>query len=328
MRKDHYVARTYLKHFADEKLGGMLHAYRKSDGAEFRCRPKDVCHEWDGDLNAAYLVHPQLLGDFRKIFEPHWNAAMGALKSCSITASDKFILSAGLANFVAATPAFRRCGVEMHNRFTEGNLRFAKKMKEKHGGLPNLPIDAIELLEKGEIRLDTDPDYIKAMTTRQLLEQAWAIYNQDWFVIQNHSSHLFLTSDNPAAVLESGDIRKPMTHVLPVTPKLSVSVTCTNLKLKPFDAARDLGTPPLGEIRYGRVDAAGAKMINKLIVRCAEDVVFSSEASSGVAALVKKYARHRVVMDYVELPADRPDSIYQGAIMRVREIPWEDVGGA
>lgn len=69
-------------------------------------------------------------------------------------------------------------------------------------------------------------------------------------------------------------------------------------------------------------------MINKLIVRCAEDVVFSSEASSGVAALVKKYARHRVVMDYVELPADRPDSIYQGAIMRVREIPWEDVGGA
>ncbi len=61
MAKDHYVAKTYLEHF----LGSgetLLHAYRKSDGKYFPCRPKDICREWNGDIVPDFLSNPNLLG--------------------------------------------------------------------------------------------------------------------------------------------------------------------------------------------------------------------------------------------------------------------------
>jgi hypothetical protein len=70
MAHDHYVAKTYLKHFGDPAAGGMLRAYRKSDRAEFPCWPADVCREWEGDLNRSWLQEPTLLGQYRKMFEP------------------------------------------------------------------------------------------------------------------------------------------------------------------------------------------------------------------------------------------------------------------
>src|SRR4051812_16924823 len=76
MSRDHFVAQTYLRHFGDPNAGGTLHAYRKTDGREFPCWPKDVCTEWDGDLNDAFPENPGVLGDFRKIFEPYWNPAV------------------------------------------------------------------------------------------------------------------------------------------------------------------------------------------------------------------------------------------------------------
>ena len=60
--KDHYVAQTYLRHFGDAAVDGMLHGYKRSDGSKFQCWPRDVCHEWDGDRNPALEHHPELFG--------------------------------------------------------------------------------------------------------------------------------------------------------------------------------------------------------------------------------------------------------------------------
>ena len=84
MRKDHYIAQTYLKHFGDLRIDGMLHAYRKPDGSKFQCWPKDVCHEWDGDLNPI-LTQPELLGDFRRMFEPYWSLSLENILSGTST---------------------------------------------------------------------------------------------------------------------------------------------------------------------------------------------------------------------------------------------------
>jgi hypothetical protein len=61
MALDHYLARTYLKHWCDKDASRPLRAYRKSDGKEFPCWPRDVCTEPDGDLN-QYLTKPDMLG--------------------------------------------------------------------------------------------------------------------------------------------------------------------------------------------------------------------------------------------------------------------------
>ena len=71
MANDHFIAQTYLRNFGDGSNGGMLHGYRKSDGTQFPCWPKDVCREWDGDLNPSWLTgREHLLGQFRKMVLP------------------------------------------------------------------------------------------------------------------------------------------------------------------------------------------------------------------------------------------------------------------
>jgi hypothetical protein len=167
MAKDHYIAQTYLKHFGDASLDGMLHVYRKSGSpAYFRSWPKDVCHEWDGDLNPTFIPHrPELLGDFRTMCEPYWNPSIESLLLRKITNQDKFVVSAYFAHLMTCTPAWRRVVVAIYNQQLAGNLSFAKKMKEKHGGQPDLPVEAIEMMERGELTLNINPDYIKANMT-------------------------------------------------------------------------------------------------------------------------------------------------------------------
>jgi hypothetical protein len=164
MPRDHFVAQTYLKQFADPS--GVLHAYRKPDGFAFRAWPRDVCAEWDDDLNPEFLPHdPELLGKFRKIFEPHWNRAVSAFQQGNASDEDKFILAGYMANLMSCTPTAKRLAVTAYNDQVKAYLSFAKKMKEKHGGQPELPVEAIEMMERGKISFETKPDFVKAKAT-------------------------------------------------------------------------------------------------------------------------------------------------------------------
>lgn len=323
MAKDHYIAQTYLKHFGDLLFGGMLHVYRKSGKPPFKCLPRALCHEWDGDLNPTFIPHrPELLGDFRTMCEPYWNPSIGSLLLGKISDQDKFVVSAYFAHLMTCTKAWRRVYSAIYNQQFAGDLSFAKKMKEKHGGQPDLPVEAIEMMERGEITVYIEPAYIKAAVTRHLLEQACNAYNQDWTLLSNDTNQPFITSDNPVALLHSGIVGEPTTRFLPITPSLCLSLTYDLSRIKSVDPQNpsfDFLKPPLGKIKYEKVNAAGAKYVNRLIAMCAEEMIFSSAASSGLDALVKKYAKYRVEAEYVELPADEEDSIYQVSILRVRE---------
>src|ERR1700722_9492129 len=99
MSEDHYVAQTYLKHFGDPKIGGMLHGYKKPSGQGFPCWPGDICREWDGDINPT-LKNPKLLGDFRALFEPHWNPSIEKILSGRLEAADKWAIAGYMANLM------------------------------------------------------------------------------------------------------------------------------------------------------------------------------------------------------------------------------------
>lgn len=316
MAHDHFVAQTYLKHFGDPAHGGRLHAYRKSDGMQFPCWPADVCREWDGDLNPDWLKEPALLGQYRRIFEPLWNVAIAGLLSNSASHQERFAVAGYVANLMTATPTWRRIGVQAHNEMATGFLVFSKEMQDKHGGNPNLPVDAIETLQRGEIALDHDPGYVKAQFTRQLMALAWFIYHQDWDILENPTAFPFITSDSPVAFQPAVDFREPPTRIVTLTPTLALAFRATRPKLPPFDPNQ----PPLGTTRRQRAEPRTAKAINKQIARCAENLVLSSYQSAGLAALVVNNARFRVEPEYVELPAAEPDAIYQGIIIRVREL--------
>lgn len=316
MPHDHFIAQTYLRNFGDSTHGGMLHGYRKSDGAQFPCWPKDVCREWDGDLNPVWLAgREDLLGQFRKIFEPIWRVAAETLLLGSFSAQDKLAIAGYVANLMNCTPAWRRVAVQVYNDHAIAYLSFAKRMKEKHGGDPTLPVDGIAMLEAGELELEYDPDYIKAVVTRRLLDTAWLMYNQDWVVLANSTAHPFVTSDNPVAIIGASELGKPLTRFVPITPKLGIQIIMSRRKLPKLDVT----LPPLGHVAQRSIGGPEAKRLNKMVARSAEELVFSSVRSAGISALVRNAARFRMEVDFVEFPANEPDAVYQGSILAVQE---------
>ena len=317
MPEDHFVARTYLKHFGNPKTGGQLYGYSKSNGAQFPCWPRDVCREWDGDLNKAWLMRiPDLLGQFRKMFEPLWNTAVETLVLGACPPEHRFAIAGYVANLMTCTPAWRRVGVQLYNHHATAYLTFAKRMEEKHGGNSSLPVEGITMLERGEIKLDHDPDYIKAVVTQQLIDSAWMIYHQDWVVLSNPTPYPFLTSDNPVVIKEAADFRQSPERFVALAPNLGLLMRTIRTTLPPIA----LALPRMGEVARRTVDVADAKHLNRLVARCAEELVLSSTGSSrAIATLVRNAANFRVETEFVEFAAPQPDTFYQGSIIRVRE---------
>jgi hypothetical protein len=116
MPNDHFVARTYLKRWCDRDKNQRMQAYRKPNGTSFPCWPEDVCAEAGGDLNPAYFKDPAVLGQFRAIFEPRWDAAIGAVEKRKLTVDDKFVIAGYWANLLATTPAWRKIGQKLYEQ--------------------------------------------------------------------------------------------------------------------------------------------------------------------------------------------------------------------
>src|SRR5664279_1434185 len=110
MARDHFLAQTYLKHFAG--CDGRLHVYRKSNGRYISRSPKKICHERNGDIIKGFLSRPNLLGEYRKIFEPVWNLAIKPLRSGRLCPAEKMVIAGYCANLLVCTPTSRRIGIK------------------------------------------------------------------------------------------------------------------------------------------------------------------------------------------------------------------------
>ena len=314
MSQDHYIARTYLKHWGDPERKHLIYAYQKSGLKEFVCKPADVCREWNGDLNEKYFKrNPALLGQLRTIFEKNWNAAIEQLKEKSISTNDKFILSGYWAHLITCTPQWRATGVQMLEEQLRQLMHFLAKRKPK-----DVPFDAAlmsSLLNDGKIKAVADPDFIKAMVTTQLLHIAWVLYNQPWTVLENDTGIPFLTSDNPCSIFPDLPFGQPTTRLLPVTPRLALlaSLDERNLPAKKID----LKLRPNGSVSGKSTTKSQVKSLNRITVMNAEQLVFCPHKDDGVARLVAKYRDHQVRVRHFHKPIGARDGYYQGVELYV-----------
>lgn len=302
----------------------MLHAYRKPDGSYFRCWPKDVCHEWDGDINPI-LQKQDLLGDFRSIFEPFWNLSVASILSGTVSAQDKWVVSGYMANLMASIPAWRRVGIDMYDQMTVARLRAEVDVLKEHGQPvePDLA-KGVEMLERGELKVATEPDYIKALATKHLMSYAWLNYNVDWLIFRNETAQPFITSDNPVAYDYSGIPSSPVWRYLPITPSICLCVEYDPMRhkieeLPPEALERGLAVQPAGMVRSSIAEPAKVREINKLILRCGEQLVFSSDPFEKLPVLVRKYGKYRMLTEHVEFRDPRDGGRIIGQTLLVRE---------
>lgn len=315
MPKDHYIAETYLKHFVGQDR--LLHAYRKSDGKSFPCRPNDICRELDGDVVRDFLSDPTLLGQYRKIFEPAWNPAVADLQTGRLSPAAKMAIAGYWGNLLVFTPARLRVDVKSHNHAATHQLRATDALKTQ-AGKPDAKLkEMLEAFDTGMYRIDTEPNATRAMRVRHVMEVAWALYNSHWIVIKNNTGTDFLTSDNPVAFDDPGPWRggqSSLPRYLPITP--SLCLYCDTEERPQTDP--DFSQPPKGMIRLATIALRGVRRINRAVAQCAEDLVISSRKHSSVEALARKYAQYGIDVEFIEIR--RPDSFIFGMRDRVRAI--------
>ncbi len=315
MSKDHYVAQTYLRHFADAE--GMLHVYWKADGKYRRRSPNSICHEWDGDLIRDFVKDEKMLGTFRAIFEPRWNAAVTDLENGICDAAVKMAIAGYWANLLVCTPAWTRIGIKMHDYNLMHRVRAEDALRTKAGKPDPKLKEMLAAFDAGHFRVETKPDAIRAMAARALMKFAWGLYNAHWTVIRNNTGTGFLTSDNPVAFNDPGPWRggQPgLPRYLTLSPRL-----CLYGFMDPKGPRDepDFTRAPLGEVQWGLAPLHGVERVNRAVVECAEDIVISSGKLDSVQTVVAECTRHRIDMEFVNLR--RPDGFILVNHTRVRE---------
>lgn len=311
MSKDHFAAVTYLKHFSDPAKSGLLYGYRK-DGKSFPCKPEHVCHEWRGDYNDSDAAVPRLLGDYREMFEPYWNEALSDIEGGSTDRSVKFSLAGYIANLMTCTPAWRRINIEMKNTFLRRRLIDEKNSRDLAVEDPELH-QSIQMIEAGEIKIETAPDDVRATVTRQLLFHTLWIYNEDWLLISNRSGHPFVTSDNPVAIVSPRPQNARTTRIVPLTPKLCVQFGYSHSHFTPTDPGdipRLLALPPAGKIRRRQCSPTEARTINTHIIKAAEDLVLSSTLDEKIGAVTNRYRRYGLTQTFFDFIDHRERSMH------------------
>ena len=302
MQDDHYVAQTYLRHFAGPNK--MLRAYRKSNGETFPCTPSSICHERDGDIIPDFLREPGYLGRYRAEFEPLWNAGIAALQARAPNASVKFQIAGYWAQLLVCTPTWTRIAKKSSDHML-GHVASSLKPKSNKALAA-----AVEDFKLGKITIETEKDFVRAHNAASVLNFAWALYNADWKVYENDSDVPFLTSDNPAAFEDMGDTwagpaSVPFVRYLPLTPKLCLECDLTRHRERFTNVAADFSQPPQGIIRGGRVTLKGVEQINTYVVKCAEDLVLTSGESEYARTLTARYAGFRVVSQSMRVESPR-----------------------
>jgi Protein of unknown function (DUF4238) len=292
MSNDHYVAETYLKHFSD--LREMLHVHSKKRGNSFCTKPNGICYEEDGDFISEFLPFPDMLGEYRAIFEPHWNEAIRSLPKPN--GENKKAFSGYLANLLVCTPSWLRATKKISDAHMFHTLRRHYAVSEQ-SGKPDLKLkEMLDKLNSGTFFAETKEDFTRAVHAIHLLKYAWLIYNSDWVILENRTADLFITSDNPAAMEDPGPwghYKRGFPRYFPLTPKYCLACDLSE-KSNPY-AEPEFWLPPQGTIRITVADDRSVKRVNKAVIQCAEDFVISScKLTSSMVALITKYALYRV----------------------------------
>ncbi len=299
MALDHYISQVHLKNFYSPKLGEMMFAIRKSDLKKFKCKAKDVCRIEEGSTN-AYLTHDRAIEDFLRSVEPKYNAAIAKLRQGSPDA-EAILAVAGFAAYIGScAPAAMR----LHSEPLAKVVQTTAELLDRRGEIPKAPASLggksiTELLEDGTVHANIDPKYPQAIGISTIVGRTWIFGNSHWQVLRNGTDSAFFTSDYPLALEALLGQRVP-NWIVPLAPDLAIRIV-PDVSLS--------GQEPDGSFARFSFESRAvgndeARACNRLIARCAEDLIFYRDDRAWVEAFVAKNRLFRVEAVTDRIPVD------------------------
>jgi len=168
---------------------------------------------------------------------------------------------------------------------------------EERGLIP-LPPDELagtslaELLRNGDIEIKVDSKYSQAIDITSILRDIAAFGNFKWEILINpFDQNPFFSSDFPVAIEETKDWRV-LNRIIPLAPYLAI-------RIRP-DLSVDRKHADFSFANFGyRMRSLNHKElveVNRLIVRCAEDIVFYRHDLPWARPFIEKNRHFRIEM--------------------------------
>jgi hypothetical protein len=290
MALDHYVSQVHLKNFYSPAMDGLMYAIRKSDLKRFPTKSADVCRIEEGSTN-AYLTKDRAIEEFLKEVEPRYNASVAKLRENKM---DQEAI-ASLAGFAAFIVACSPTAMRLHSGPLKAQLEATAAILDEQGAIAKAPEilgerSITELLADGTVKFTVDPKYPQAIAIANILHHTSVFGNSPWEILHNDEKESpFFTSDYPAAI-ETFDINTPINRVVPLAPDIAV-------RIKPD--IRLSGTKP--DITFAKFNATTRYLkraeileINRLLVRCADALIFFRDDQDWIEGFVAKNRRYRI----------------------------------
>jgi hypothetical protein len=287
---DHYVSQVHLKNFYSPALNGLMYAVRKSNLKRFTPRSDDVCRIDEGSTN-AYLAKDRAIEVFLKDIEPRYNSSLVKLRSGKMDQEATACLAGFTAYIITCSPTAMR----LHSGPLKAMLEAEAMVLDKQGLIPKAPAclgekSATELLADGTVKFTVDPKYPQAMGISNILYHTSIFGNSPWEVLHNEEiDSPFFSSDYPAAMEVLG-INKPINRIVPLAPDLAIRIM-PDIRLS--------GTEP--DITFGNFRAMPRRLrrtevadVNRLIVQCAEELIFFRDDLAWIPGFIEKNGRYRI----------------------------------
>lgn len=295
MSLDHYVSQVYLKNFYSQKSKlFLMHAIRKADLKAFLTNAESVCRIEEGSTNLYLQEDPRVVEKFLKSIEPKYNVALEKLKTNKIDRECVYVIAGFVAYILTCSPA----GIRIHSAPLKNIVEEIALIIDSQGGFPPLPTKLCgesftDLLESEKIHVKIDQKYPQAIGITSIFDLTKSLGNCIWEVLLNPFNDTpFFTSDFPVAIEKTEDPRI-INKIVPLSPEIAIRIR-PSLMIDKDNAGFLFSNFHCSIRKLNRKDVVS---INRLIVRCAESIVFFRDNKEWIAKFIEKNAQFRIEMN-------------------------------
>ena len=313
MPLDHYVSQVYLKNFYSPELESRMYAIRKRDLKRFTPDAKSVCRIEDGSTN-PYLQESRAIEEFLRGIEPNYNKALQKLAANDIDEECRYVIAGFIAYVRSCSPA----GMRIHSGPLKGPVEEIARINDSKGLNPKSPAESgskniTDSLQSREVHAEIDPKFPQAMGIEQIHDHTTMFQRFKWdIMINSFADSPFFTSDFPIAVERKS--KSPIaSQIVPLSPELAI-----RMSPEPLLAGHHIGFSSVN-FRHAvrKLNRKEVMSINRLIVRCAECVVFFRDNHEWIPKFVERNAKFRIEPITEKVPI-RNGTFFQFAL-EVRE---------
>jgi hypothetical protein len=251
---------------------------------------QSVCRIPDGNTN-DYLTKSRAIEDFLKKVEPKYNQSVAMITGGNIDQETIFVLAGFISYVITCSPGGMRIHSEPFCKMVTETVR----QLDKRGNLRTPPTELggetlTDLLDSNRVQIEVDPRYPQAVGITSINELTNAFGNFTWEILVNDRKDIpFFTSDFPVAIEHTTDPRV-INRLVPLSPTLAVRI------LPDFSyngVSKDFSFPRFRRV-LRRPPRAEVARINRLLVQCAESLVFFRDNHKWVEPFVRTNAGYRI----------------------------------